>query len=503
MKKTKNHIKNRFSSRRQFLFQSGASLILPPLVSLLPRSVLAQSQTPVRRLIFLTTEFGMHSDHIFKDSPQSAKVKAAIAGLPHLKVAKLKDLDLDSNGGLSYMASPQLSDLFGEMNIYQGLDRLGDVGHDFGVLAGVRGSRTPSNGRTIDYIIESSQAFKQSYQGRLPTIRVMNSQSKNPMFFNRQIDPSTGLFKKGENTISWDRLYRSDGQVFFELFVRGQDSGGSAALVKQRKQWLVDAVFEDYKNLKNSRRLASEDKTKLNDYVERIQELQRRVANPDNVINCQTPNIVAAIPAAQSGSSSGSGRFSENICEMTRLAFACDASRMLSFHYHPFDAAHHDMDRSTDDNYGSKHQRQVVEFFAEKLIRPLKNQQDPINGGRLFDNCFFLFCNEHSTRAGHHPMNIPMMSFGDLGGSLKKGYLLDYRKNLAQFKEGGYPLKMLLVSLMRGMGMSQNEILSLGPTPNSFGLWTEYDRKAFGFIRHRDPYFDTNHSNPLPFLTNS
>ena len=73
--KTRKKIDNRFVSRRQFLYEAGAFLALPPLLSLLPAQLEAQvrSRKIIRSMIY-TGQLGIDSHQFFASAEQRSKL---------------------------------------------------------------------------------------------------------------------------------------------------------------------------------------------------------------------------------------------------------------------------------------------------------------------------------------------------------------------------------------------------------------------------------------------
>jgi hypothetical protein len=107
------------------------------------------------------------------------------------------------------------------------------------------------------------------------------------------------------------------------------------------------------------------------------------------------------------------------------------------------------------------------------------------------------------------------MSFGKLGGQIKTGKFLDFRQsNLLSNPSApenssrrGMNIKRLLISVLRGLGVSQDEIDRNGDG-RGFGSWPDAIYHAGNQVATlrdwypEDEYHD-NHSKPMPYLVNT
>ncbi len=519
-KPTKLEIENRFMTRRQFLFSGGTMLMLPPLLSLMPRSVLAQALNPStrpKRLCLMPMLYGMYPTHLQPTVPANLLTRQNAPGSTSIgySYAKLSELP-DS---LSYVVNESLSDLKGDLNIYAGLDQISHSGHTWGLFSGGVGGNN-AEGRSIDVILPQSAAFKASFRGKEAVIRQgsWKQAGTSSHFYDRTKDASGRLLPGIENFIGMSGD-REDGKIFEKLFsgvTQGSSSSIGSVTGVGRKEYLIDRVIDDFRELKNSRRISSVDKTLLSQFADNLYEVQSKIQVPAPLPTqaCQKPNINFQLAANSRYDAPVADwdQYWRNIFEMVALAFSCDQSRIFTSEYFkPYGQDHHNIDDSEAEYFGTKHQKDWIHLMAQHLVRRLKGMKDPFGNGTetLLDNTLILWANEHSYRAFHGHANIPIMTFGRLGTETRSGYYMDFDQK--SFGTGdkdrehrGFPQKMLLVAIMKSMGMTDAEIDREGDG-KGFGNWpagywkdenSEYPMSDF----YDMAYFNQYHSEPLPFF---
>ncbi len=488
-------INERFVSRRQFLYGVGATIALPPLLSLMSKATASGLVTEKkRRLCLLPTQFGMHLNHLVPDISAAAITHATHNNLPipPIRMAALKDLGPNP---LSYVIDQNMDDLRGDINTFAGLDLMSPYGHNFGFFCGSGMGYSPVYGRSIDAIIEDSAAFKASFKGVASAIRSKNNPWTGPFFFDRQKDFEGKFLRGEENAISLP-MHLHDGAIFQELFGRSVNPSAAETADITRRTLLVDLVYPDYAKLKANRRISTNDKYLLDKYIEEMHNVQTKLQSPP--LACGTPNFI------ESTNASGIYNWEQywkNIFEMVILAFSCDQSRIYCGQYVPGDDKHHAADESEAEYWGSKHQKEWIHMMTRHLVRGLKSTVDPFgNGESLLDNTLVLWHNEHSGRAhGHH--SIPVMTFGKLGGAVKSGYAFDYTQNTLNsmgYRHWGYPSKMMMVTLLEAMGVTKAEYFLEGDGPNTYGAWQKNLHNYSVKDIYDANFFEAHHNDPLP-----
>ena len=212
---------------------------------------------------------------------------------------------------------------------------------------------------------------------------------------------------------------------------------------------IVDAVLAEYQALRQgNRRLSAADRQRLDDHMERIDELQRKL---EVVVDCGS----ATAPVVPDGSFTWQPGYYGDIernrtywqafNEVVAVAFACDTSRIAVFgltdqsafsdylgDWHQ-DVAH--MANVPDAMAGQQtaqvvlrdsYQRVFEQVFLD-LVRRL--DVDDGTGETLLDSALIMWGQESGPET-HDCTNMPLVTAGSFGGSLRTGQNLDYR-NLA------------------------------------------------------------------------
>ena len=320
-------------TRRQVLMgAAGFTLALPVLPSLLLKTAYGADPTFVRRprLYWLTTRHGgaqessmfpseallTESEQLFTDhTVKSGKLRATIEG---------------SSRGVSAVlradASRLSERLLGLTNVLRGIDVPFSLGHHKG---GHLGNYANNEGLAG----EAAEAQKNPR----PTIDQVLAWS--PTFY-----PDLGAIREravvvGPDAISWNYANPSAQSGAIQN-VRGVESSlelfnrifAPPDAVDRARRPVVDHVLESYKSLRNgNRRLSAADRQRLDDHMDRIGELQRK-------LNVRPPSSCAEIvpPADDTlnhleNDPSDAARHAQLFNQVVAAAFLCGTSRIAVF----------------------------------------------------------------------------------------------------------------------------------------------------------------------------
>ncbi len=153
MKKNIKDIQNRFFNRRQFLIGAGQTfLALPPLLSLMPSSIAAQTMGGKKvRSVILSGSLGINKEHM---DPNPLDLIKAPGHEVYYKTLN------SFSGPISRMIDTSFQPLYPYMNLIKGLSLTGGryQGHNTSFLAGAHSQgREPTWGRTLDVVMEKSK----------------------------------------------------------------------------------------------------------------------------------------------------------------------------------------------------------------------------------------------------------------------------------------------------------------------------------------------------------
>ncbi|MNS95933.1 hypothetical protein D3C72_1302130 [compost metagenome] len=298
------------------------------------------------------------------------------------------------------------------------------------------------------------------------------------------------------NQISWrskteqvPRLVTSK-QVFDRLFSGGLPGGTTTtpstdpAVARRQamKLSVVDAVREDANRLMAN--LGNADRIKMDQYLTSINELEKR-------IKLEAPNAPPTVAAGSCGTIPAGGTYqsdnnatntnmipqrSKNIMDMMIIAFQCDLTRVVTFmtenEHSELPSASAGSTGSNISHHTSSHWADnpglylpVKEYFGQwqtsqmaYLIDKLKNTQDGINGGTLFDNTLVHAGSGMGDSHLHSFDNIPILLAGG-GAGHKGGRLLKYN---------GQHYSNFLATLATKFGLPGKVGLSTGTLGNLF-----------------------------------
>lgn len=277
---------------------------------------------------------------------------------------------------------------------------------------------------------------------------------------------------------------------------------------------VLDLVAADTRALKA--KLGKSDQGKLSDYLDSVNELQRRVAAmsttmpaPGTAPTTPSPtmpttmmpaagNACAAIPAPKDGTYLGRDRaknvytYQEVLTAMNDLmtmAFTCDLTRVITFmaeiplntqtnfsflgvnssNYHN-DISHHSRDPAKLDGI-----QKVNTFYATQfayLLDKLSKTID-VDGSPVLDNCAIIFTSEFGDGDNHYHYDLPVVLAGRAGGAFATGRHIRYAStpdkgqgSVETARRADMPLANLYISIMQAFGLNVSTFGTVdGTTP--------------------------------------
>lgn len=422
--------------RRMFLTgAAGVTLAIPFLASLLPRTVKAAPGAR-RRFIALGTDHG----GIWQASmyPADSVLAPAMTYAGH----EIRRGTLPTTSGalapvLTANGSVLTPTLIGKLNVIRGLDVPFYLAHHRG---GHLGNYADNDGNGTDGqaiqaeklpTIDQVLAWSTSFYGSLDTIKerslVIGAQGMSANWSS----PSTKTGEITSITPENDSL-----ALFNKIFVPPTDPA-------MTRPHVVDLVIDDYKRLRNgNRRLSSEDKQRLDDHLDRLDELQRKL-NVD--VSCGDVMVPTTSSTEESSQSSfvvdpeGQKRFFQLFNDVIVAAIACDTCRVATVHCGETfsDYAgnwHNDVAHEANKPDGAK--QAVIEAahqrFFEDVFVDLAAKLDAVKEteGTALDSTLLQWTQE-SGCVTHDPIELPIVTAGSAAGFFKTGQYVDYR-NLAK-----------------------------------------------------------------------
>lgn len=224
----------------------------------------------------------------------------------------------------------------------------------------------------------------------------------------------------------------------------------------RRNQSILDRVKEDAAGLR--REVSRGDQAKLDEYLDSVREIEKRVAAMRSVQpSTADRGSAATMKRPDNGLPEDIREHMRLMCDLAALGFQTDRTRVvtlllcrdISGLFYPFlgvrtthhSASHYD----TSDDY-EKISRYYVEQFAY-----LASRLDAMREGEgtVLDNSCLLFLSNMWSGTRHDNSKLPLLLAGGLGGTLKTGRVLDYTDK----GDDNRKLCSLYLSLLDRMGV--------------------------------------------------
>ena len=279
------------------------------------------------------------------------------------------------------------------------------------------------------------------------------------------------------NTISWltptlPLMAENDPRVVFERLFGSSDSTDERVRVSRlrRDRSILDSVTARVRKLQ--RQLGPADNTKVNDYLESLRDVERRIHKAEEQSSREVPEVdrPAGVPDA----------FDEHVrllYDLQLLAYQCDLTRVVTFMYGREQSArtypqigvpdpHHQLSHHQNDPEKlakctsiQKHHVTLFSAYLEKL------RATPDGDGSLLDHAIILFGSGLSNSDRHTHGPLPTLVAGGGAGTIKGGRHLVY--------PDGTPLTNLHVTLLDKMGVP---VEKLGDSTGKFTELSELQR---------------------------
>ncbi len=271
------------------------------------------------------------------------------------------------------------------------------------------------------------------------------------------------------DSISWSSpteplpVIRDPRVAFEKLFGVG---GSSAERAERRmtRRSILDFVASEMKSLQNS--LASDDKRRLDKYLEDIREVERRI---QRIEARNTSGEVRELPEAPAGVPDSFKEHVELMFDLQALAFAADITRVFSFKmgrdgssrvyaesgsdkpFHP--ASHHGGTEKgvKEFNMINKYHVAMLPYFLDKL----KAIQE--GDSNMLDKTLVIYGSPMSDSNLHNHRRCPLILLGHAGGTIEG--------NTHVKAPDGTPMANALLSVMHSLGLEDHKALgdSTGP----------------------------------------
>ncbi len=497
-------------SRRHWLVgASGFGLGLPLLRSLLPREADAAPGDRERRFVaFASDHGGIDESAMF---PTDASLTESMNLYSGHDIQR-GDLSLSVNGDEAILSEvlrgpvDRLTpSLVSKMNVFRGIDIPWYIAHHTGGHLG-NYARNDGNGEdgselqqlpmpTIDQIMAWSPNFYSDLSGIRERSLVFGSHRlsynwSNPSEQSGDIQEITGD--------------REPLAVFNRIFVPDADPNAPPL-----RPPVVDRVFASYQSLRQSdRRLSTEDRQRLDDHMDRLYELERRLN-----VNAVRRASCGDAPAPM-GDTNDIRDFHHMMNDVVVAAFLCGTSRIAVIKVNESNF----VDYAGDWHQEVAHQhtlpepqaliRQANQQAFEHAILDLAHKLNVEEGPdqNVLDSCILQWTQE-SGETTHNARSLPLVTFGTAGGNIKTGSYCDYVKHTPEGQvvawsssigNSGLLYSQWLAQALQSLGIERAEFQDIpNNAPSGYGF--EFVDEGYD-ASHSDGVVE-NASDPLPFTS--
>ena len=264
------------------------------------------------------------------------------------------------------------------------------------------------------------------------------------------------------NTLSWRNptlplMAENDPRVVFERLFGASDSTDAKVRMARLRQdrSLLDSITERIATLQ--RELGAGDKRKVDNYLESVRDVERRIQKAEEQSSREMPNVAkpGGVPAT----------FEDHAAlmyDLQLLAYQSDLTRVITFMYgreitgrtYPalgINESHHSISHHGEDPEKLAKlaviQAHHVSLFANYLA---KLKATPDGDGSLLDHSMILFGSGISNSDRHTHVELHPVVVGGGGGTIKGGRHLAHKT--------GTPLANLHLTLLNKMGVLLDKI---------------------------------------------
>lgn len=476
-------------SRRNFLKTGMSALALPVLESFpMPAHAagVAQASGSLKRVMFFCLTNAWYEDIIF---PTSTNYMTGPEGVRYIPLNSL-------TGDISQMfTAAKYGNLRSKMNLMRGFDlqskASGGGGHrsNIALMASDERSATAFN-TSFDNVLAASNVFypKAPYKKSLVAVAASGQDSFRYNF------SSTNSYLEGPT------------QIYKEFFMGTTLPNGSTTTTPPdsnlTRRLAMKGAMDKVRALSTSTRLSSSDKQKLSDHADLINKLLPSLAPPTGstttgVASCSSPSAPMGLDEKMSATS-GNGNRLKAAMDLIYMSFNCQLTNLAVFH--PVIAAD-DRSLPMGDDAGdiyhqiAGHHHEVANYLKYKgfvldNLLYLLNRMDSTmesNGRTMLDNSLVVVvsndaCSVHSTE------DLPVITFGTLGGALKAGNYINYQrldapKYTGSLDQGTFPGHKYNYNLGRPYNSFFTTVLNaLGISHSGFGEYGLSDSTYASFV---------------------
>jgi hypothetical protein len=224
---------------------------------------------------------------------------------------------------------------------------------------------------------------------------------------------------------------------------------------------ILDRVKDRAETL--SRKISSSDKTKLDEYLTSVREVEKRVGGMRKTKEQaedsakQRNRAVFTMERPANGLPEDLREHARLMCDIIAIAFQTDKTRVaslllardLSALYYPFLEVREGHHAASHNNLSDGYER-IARFHLSQLVYlAQKLESMPEGNGTVLDNSCLMFLSNMWAGRKHDNFRLPLVLAGGLGGTLETGRSLSY----LDAGEGNRKMCSLYLSIMDRMGI--------------------------------------------------
>lgn len=484
--------------RHVLLGATGFTLGLPIMRSLMPRTAKAQDIHVDKFFCHFFNDHGAINESAMFPADSLLTEEVEFASGHTIKRGDLQLGDVDGKVGLCRVlsaASDRMTEsMAARMNVLRGLDIPFYISHH---TSGTLGNYNTSDGRggpkipTIDQLLAWSPNFYSDLGGI--TERSINFDYRGETCYNWS-SPSTR-----EGSVTTISSSGDPSTVFRKVFLPEEEEDGP-----EPRPLVVDRVMESYMSLRQSdRRLSTADRQRLDDHMDRLYELERRLTT-------------TTVRPAACGQAEDPGRVESNqpgyyqaYNDVAVAAFLCGTCRVAvspirQEHFSDFSGDwHQDVAHQARGQQQQEYLQASMQSIFENVVLDLAYKLDVeiAEGVTILDNAL-LHWSQESGPVTHDSWSIPVVTLGSAGGAISTGNYCDYRRmtSAAELWDGIYAgllYSQWLATMLMAFGLTRDEFQDI----------PENAETGYGQPIIDDPYIGVyvdraidEASEPLPFI---
>lgn len=217
-------------------------------------------------------------------------------------------------------------------------------------------------------------------------------------------------------------------QMAFDLLFAGYDPQATGSERERRRalrRSALDSVQADVHDLR--KRLGSSDSTRLDEYLDSVRALERRIEQPAAM--CSTGGLELELDVSFADAT----EHARVMAEIMVLALRCDLTRSLTFmlgnsastRSYPqlgITSTHHDLSHHAGDIAKIKGLLAIEAWEVEQFAYLVQRLRDTPEGeASLLDHCLVLMSSELSDANVHSHTDLPVLLAGSGGGTVELG----------------------------------------------------------------------------------